>query len=168
LGIGGVIETGSWTLPTPTPTPVASGCTYSPGYWRNHPEGWPVSDLGLGTELYTVDELLALLLTPTRSDASLLLAQQLIAAKLNVANQADDSAVAGAIDEADAWLGSYSGRLPYDVPASSRAGQAAIVLATLLGAYNNGQIGPGLCKDAAHGPVLRPEAALAKWRGVSF
>jgi hypothetical protein len=126
---------------------VGPGCTYTQGYWKNHPEDWPVDSLVLGDETYTQAELLALLSTPPQGDASLILAHQLIAAKLNVANGADDSAIASTITAADDWLDDYSGKLPYGVSPGSSAGQQATALADTLDDYNNGVIGPGHCDD---------------------
>jgi hypothetical protein len=89
---------------TATVTPGSQGCVYGLGYWRNHPDAWPVDSLALGNETYTQAELLDLLNRPTRGDASLILVQQLIAAHLNVANGADDSTIAATIAAADTWL----------------------------------------------------------------
>src|SRR5688572_10722012 len=36
------------------------GCTLTQGYWKNHEESWPVSELTLGDETYTQEEALAL------------------------------------------------------------------------------------------------------------
>src|SRR5262249_43013321 len=61
-------------------------CPFSPSYWKTHASAWPVSTFALGNETYTKTELLALLNSTVTGDASISLAQQLIAAKLNVAN----------------------------------------------------------------------------------
>src|SRR5207247_1236609 len=47
--------------PTPTPTPSPSGCVFSQGYWKNHPEAWPVTELQLGNVTYTQDQWLSIL-----------------------------------------------------------------------------------------------------------
>jgi hypothetical protein len=60
-------------------------CPLGQGFWKNHPVAWPVSSLTLGSQRYTQVELLTILDTPVRGDASLILAHQLIAAKLNIA-----------------------------------------------------------------------------------
>ena len=83
------------------------GCTYTPGYWKNHPENWPVTSLTLGcSDEMTQAQLLGILNTPVRGDATIILAYHLIAAKLNVANGSDPS-IGGAIAEADALLCEY-------------------------------------------------------------
>ncbi len=66
-------------------------CHYTPGYWRNHPEAWPVMTLTLGAISYNQAQLLAILSLPVVGDPTVILAHHLIAAKLNVANGADDS-----------------------------------------------------------------------------
>src|SRR5882672_3225227 len=70
-------------------------CPLGQGFWKNHSEDWPVTSLVLGSQTYTRDELLDLL-PPTKSkgaDATLILARQLIAAKLNMQNNSDATAV---------------------------------------------------------------------------
>jgi len=82
------------------------GCTYTPGYWKNHPEAWPVSSLTLGGVTYSMAQLMVILDAPVRGDATVILAHHLIAAKLNVLNGADDG-INGYIDGADAFLMIY-------------------------------------------------------------
>ena len=126
-----------------------SGCTVQPptggptcpkthGYWRNHPDAWPLSTLMLGTQTYSKDELLILLSTTSQTDASITLARQLIAAKLNIANGSEQSPVESAIVASDAVLGQYSGRLPYKVKASSANGQIMTANTVILNSYNQG------------------------------
>lgn len=91
------------------------GCPHSQGFWKNHAELWPVETLTLGDHAYEKAELLALLEMPTKGDASMILAHQLTAAKLNVAGGADADLFETAIEEADGLLAPYEGALPYDV-----------------------------------------------------
>lgn len=58
-----------------------SSCTDTRGYWRNHPDAWPVTSLTLGTVTYQTAELMAILETPAQGDGLIILAHQLIAAK---------------------------------------------------------------------------------------
>jgi len=120
------------------------GCTYTQGYWKTHEEAWPVSSMTVGANSYTAAQLLALFDTAVKGDVSLILADQLIAAKLNIENGADDSDVAVVVQNADAWLSTFSGSLPYKVK-SKDAGDA-IVWATALDDFNNGRTGPGHCE----------------------
>jgi len=120
--------------------PGRSQCTYTQGYWKNHPEAWPVKSLLLGTVSYTNAQLLAILKTPVRGNGLISLAHQLIAAKLNVANTSDGSAVAKAITAADVLIGDKN-VLTNSVPTSLTSS-----LTSTLDAYNNGRIGPGHCE----------------------
>jgi len=80
-----------------------NACNYTPGYWKNHPEAWPVSELTLGDVTYGQRELLRILRLPVRGDATVITAKHLIAAKLNVLNGSDDS-IMDVVDAADELL----------------------------------------------------------------
>jgi len=122
-------------------------CTHSQGYWMNYPEEWPVDQLPLGAETYTQGEALVLLETPPKGDASLILVQQLIAARLNVASGNDGSPIADTSAAAGDWLDGYEGRLPYGIECSSLAGQEAVAFAVTLYEYNSGLLGPAGCDE---------------------
>ncbi len=123
------------------------GCTLTQGFWKTHPDEWPVDELEIGGITYDENALLALLRTPVRGDASLALAHQLIAALLNVASGASPIAT---IDQAQDWMSAHgSGPLPYGIAPSSTDGPAATALTELLGAYNEGESGPGHCGDTS-------------------
>jgi len=80
------------------------GCTYTPGYWKNHEDAWPVDMLTIGGNDYTKADLMDIFDMPTRlGDITIKLMHHLIAAKLNVLSGADDS-IQGVIDDADAFL----------------------------------------------------------------
>ena len=121
-----------------------SSCTYSQGYWRNHPNAWPVTSLTLGTVTYQAAELMAILDNPARGNGLVILTHQLIAAKLNIANGADPSAAQQAITDADSMIGALvvppigNGYLP---PAQTGD------LTEILTEYNEGTIGPGHCNN---------------------
>lgn len=129
---------------TTTATTPGHACRLTQGYWKNHPENWPVDDLVLGGVSYTKEELLALLHTPPSDDASLVLVHQLIAARLNVAtgSPAPDS-VATALARSDAWLVTVQdadGRLPFGVASDNAAYGEGIDLSAVLDDYNNGNL----------------------------
>src|SRR5262249_61131168 len=98
--------------------------------------------LTLGSQAYTQDELLALFDPPPRGDASVILAHQLIAAKLNIATGADTTPISATIADADRLLSGFTGKLPYNVRPSSATGQAMVNDATVLESYNNGELTP--------------------------
>jgi hypothetical protein len=112
------------------------------GDWKNQPDTWPVTSLSLGSQTYSKTELLTILKTSTgnggNADASLILADQLIAAKLNVANGSDPS-IGASIAAADALLSRFTGKLTYRVKPSSAAGQQMTALATVLEHYNKNE-----------------------------
>jgi len=118
-------------------------CPRTHGYWKNHRAAWPVSSLALGSQTYTSSELLSLLGRPSRGDASVILAHQLIAAKLNVFAGSDPGPIDDVLVDAEALLATHSGKLPYGVKARSPEGQSMIALARTLDAYNNGGLTEG-------------------------
>lgn len=127
------------------------GCTFTQGYWKTHgpiPTGnnvneWPVTSLTLGSVSYTDLQLQSIFDTPASGNGLISLAHQLIAAKLNVASGADDSAIAGAIASADALIGSL---VVPPVGAGSLPNSATSALTGALTLYNQGDIGPGHCE----------------------
>jgi RHS repeat-associated protein len=137
--------------------PERPSCPLSQGYWKTHPHVWPVRSLVLGdaanpAHTYAKSALLILLYWPAYGDASLILAHQLIAAKLNVANGSNPAPVAAALADADALLGAYHGRLPHRVKPSSSAGRAMVAAAGILDRYNTGTL-PDSCGQANVPPV---------------
>lgn len=127
------------------------GCTLTQGYWKNHPEDWTGVVLSLGGVDYSQSSALSLLKTPPKGDASLILAHQWIAAKLNIGvGGASDSAIAGPLNDAEMWFLAHvdaDGLLPFAVAAGSAEGAEAVAIAAVLDEYNNGVIGPGHCED---------------------
>lgn len=110
-------------------------CIFTIGYWKNHAELWPVTNLTLGTVSYTQAQLLAILGTPARGNGMLILAHQLIAAKLNIMNGGDPGVVSATVTAADALIGGLA--IPpvgggYLAPASVSAPTQ------VLDDYNNG------------------------------
>jgi hypothetical protein len=127
-------------------------CTLTQGYWKTHgptPAGgnsneWPVTSSTLGTVGYTDIELLSIFDTPAAGNGLIALAHQLIAAKLNIANGADGSSIAGAIAAADVLIG---GLVIPPVGSGFLAPSATGALTTALTNYNEGAIGPGHCDE---------------------
>jgi len=129
----------SWVIPEPYIPP--EGCTYTIGYWKNHPYDWPVDDLSI----YTGHEAMMILWTPPRGgNAYLILAHQYIGAELNALNgtSVPDEVLM-------AWLDAQEILLQYKdegtIPKKSLDRDLAIDLASMLDDYNNGIIGPGHC-----------------------
>jgi hypothetical protein len=126
-------------------------CPLGPGFWKNNPSVWPVNSLTLGTITYTENPLLRILSAPPvvrsrlgtvkMTDASLILANQLIAAKLDLLNGSPACPIASTIAAADSLLGNQP--FPLEISPSSDEGQRMIALATTLANYNNGLLTPG-------------------------
>jgi hypothetical protein len=131
----------------------SGGCTLTQGYWKTHGPAatgnntneWPVTDLMLGSVSYDQLQLQSIFNTQAQGNGLLSLAHQLIAAKLNVANGADDSSIAGAIVSADALIGSLVVVVP-PVGAGSLPSSATSALTATLASFNEGLIGPGHCQ----------------------
>jgi hypothetical protein len=115
-------------------TGVLTGkCTFTQGYWKNHGNKWPVSTLKIGTVTYTKAQLLDMLNTPPAGgDALLILAHQLIAAKLNLLNgSVVPVGVTAAITAADALIGSKVPGVDF-VDANSLLGQQMVAISDFL------------------------------------
>jgi hypothetical protein len=81
---------------------------FSSGYWKTHPEEWPVSSIIIGGITYNQDAATEILKSANSKDATLQLAAQLIAAKLNVEyGKTPPVAVASAMAAADTFLVTY-------------------------------------------------------------
>jgi hypothetical protein len=139
--------------PSATPTATPGVCVFGQGYWKNHPEAWPVTELQLGNVTYTQEQLLAILREPVRGNGILILAKQEIAAKLNIANGADGSCIQQTLADADALIGDLvippigDGYLrPRDVQPT----------AGILGDYNEGNLCAPSCDNSSPSPAPRP------------
>jgi hypothetical protein len=120
-----------------------TNCPLTQGFWKNHSRAWPVSTLTLGTVSYTEAQLLTILETPPAGgDASLILAHQLIAAKLNLANGSDPCPIASIIAAADALIGSQVIPIVPKISPSSTLGAQMVALASALDSYNEGLLTP--------------------------
>jgi hypothetical protein len=128
-------------------------CVRGQGYWKNHPDQWPVLQLLLGNNAYDKEQLLSILHEPVRGNGLVLLAHQLIAAKLNIVNGADASCIEETLADADALIGDLlvppvgDGYLPpRDVSA----------LADVLDDYNDGALCAPACNHQSAAPRARP------------
>jgi hypothetical protein len=132
-------------------------CPIPKGDWKNNPSDWPESALPMAlgtTRTYTKAQLLNLLKSPVKGDASIILANQLIAAKLNVAIGASPSQVVlDAISSADAAIGNKS--LPAKVKTNNTLGKTMTALGAILDEYNNGLLNQGCSEESANQQAMR-------------
>jgi hypothetical protein len=109
------------------------------GYWKNHLSVWnDGGGMTLGDNYYSNTQLLTILQTPVRGDASVELARQLIAATLNVDNGTDPTPIQGTLADANLLIG--SGTIPQSISPSSSIGQQMENDALILDDFNNGDI----------------------------
>ena len=129
------------------------GCTRTQGYWGSSPAGQAKlillvgTGLTLGNRVYTAGELDSILDVPTQGNALLILAHQLIAAKLNVLAGASSSQVSDDILDGENLIGALvippvGGDI---VNTSSVLGQQMTSVATNLDLYNNGELNVPHC-----------------------
>jgi hypothetical protein len=83
---------------------ITSPGTGTPGYWKNHPEAWPVEEITIGGVPYTKDDAIGIMNTPEKGDKTYTMFRALVAAKLNVLIDNDDSCIKDTIHDADAWM----------------------------------------------------------------
>ena len=90
--------------PKPPKEPSGPG-VHKDKYWKDNPGAWPVDEITVGDVTLTKAEVIALMeKSPDKKDMTYKLAEQLIAAKLNVLIGCDDTPIAATIAAADAWL----------------------------------------------------------------
>jgi hypothetical protein len=136
-------------------TTTVANCTYTQGYWKTHPEAWPVTSLLLGTVSYTKAELLQIFNQPARGNGLIILAHQLIAAKLNILQGANPTPVAAVISAADAQIG---GLVVPPIGAGFLTPASVNANAQTLDDFNNGTLGVPHCGSV---PVRH-----SSWGGV--
>jgi hypothetical protein len=115
--------------------PTAPG-TGTIGYWKTHPEAWPVTTITIGGRVYTRAQAIVWMETPSRGDKTIDLYKQLVAAKLNVLVGNATSCISSTISSADSWMTTYP--VGSNVKASSSAWATGGPLHDQLDNYNNG------------------------------
>jgi hypothetical protein len=118
-----------------TPTPVAQPGTGTPGYWKNHPEAWPVGSITVGGVTYTKAQAISWL-SKTGKDKTVTMFQSLVSAMLNVLIGNDGSCIHSAIGQGNAWLATYP--LGSNVAGGSAAWTLGDPIHITLDAYDNG------------------------------
>jgi hypothetical protein len=118
--------------------PVTQVGTGTPGYWKNHPEAWPVSVISIGGVSYTKAQALSVL-DQSDGDKTITLFRSLVAATLNVLSGSDQSCIASTIVSANSWMATY-GPAGSKVKASSLAWKLGEPLYRTLDNYNNGML----------------------------
>ncbi|MGC8786911.1 MAG: hypothetical protein ACP5Q1_05740 [Anaerolineae bacterium] len=120
--------------PPPPPPPPGTG---TPGYWKNHPEAWPVESITIGGVTYTKAQAIALMKADKAKDKTYTMFAALVCAKLNLILGNESSCIALTVLAADQWMKKY-GPVGSGVKASSQAWKEGEPLYLKLDDYNNG------------------------------
>jgi hypothetical protein len=110
--------------------------TGTPGYWKNHPDAWPVNSIVVGGITYTKDEAIAWL-GKVGKDKLTTMFSSLVPAMLNVMI-GNENCVSAAIAAGNAWMATYGPIGTKTVLASSQAWAIGEQTHMILDAYNNG------------------------------
>jgi len=102
-----IVNIGMAFASEPPPPPTNPG-TGTPGYWKNHPEAWPVEKIYIGYIGYSKAEAISIMQTPGKGDKTYTMFNALAAAILNVQIGNDPSCIQTTIDNADYWMSMYS------------------------------------------------------------
>jgi hypothetical protein len=123
-----------------------NSCTFTQGYWKTHANQWPQSardnGLKIGNVTYTKTQLLAVFNRLPQGNGLLILAHQLIAAKLNILKGADASVILASIAKADVLIGN---RVIPPIGTGNLSSASTSALTAALTSYNEGSTGPGHC-----------------------
>jgi hypothetical protein len=141
----GPIQPSAWSsnIEYSTAPQSPSDCTYTQGYWKNHPSAWPTTSITLGTVTYNQAQLLAILNTPARGNGLVSMAHQMIATILNLINGASIPAPQqNALNLAQAMVGN---KVIPSIGTGTLAPGATSSYTQTLDKYNNGITGPGHC-----------------------
>jgi hypothetical protein len=111
--------------------------TGTPGYWKNHPEAWPVSSIVVGGRTYTKAQAIGWLGSVSKDKTTTIFASY-VSAWLNTHIGNDATCVSAAMTAADAWLALHP--VGSIVAASSTAWQGIEWAHQTMDAYNNGQL----------------------------
>jgi hypothetical protein len=117
---------------------VAQPGTGTPGYWKNHPEAWPVDQITVGGVTYTKTQAIAFL-NNVGKDKTITMFSSLVPAMLNVLVGNEDSCVSSTIAAADSWMTTY-GPAGKGVHAASQAWKVGEPLHRQMDNYNNGML----------------------------
>ena len=134
--------TNSTALPDPTDTPIRD-CVFPVTYWAEYTETWPIAEIELGDLLINQSSAQATLTQDSTNRPGIWLAQELIAAKLNIANGSYANQAIEKVAEADRWFV----RQPFGSELSADDRGYAQGLAANLNQFNNGLSGLPICSS---------------------
>jgi len=98
-------------LSVPTTPPPGTG---TPGFWKNHPDAWPVASLTIGGKIYSKDLAIQIMKTSGSGDKCFTMFDALVSAKLNVLVGNPSACIDAKIVNADAWMNQWCVNEPFD------------------------------------------------------
>jgi YVTN family beta-propeller protein len=104
------------------PATTRNICPQSQGFWKNQVALWPETSLAMGGRTYTEAQLVGFLNTSLQGNAALILADELIAARLNLAIGSNSAPINSALAAADSELAAIPA-LPAVVRPNTTAGR---------------------------------------------
>jgi hypothetical protein len=120
--------------------PVAPAGTGTPGYWKNHPEAWPVAAITIGGRTYTRDQAISLMSTSGGGDKTYTMFNALVSAKLNVGIGNNSKCIGDTILAADAWMTQYPVGSNVNAGGPDSPWRTGEPLYQTLDDYNNGKL----------------------------
>ena len=140
LGIGGSDFTVNYGLGFVTPTGVRT-----PGYWKNHPDAWPVDEITIGDQTYTKTQAIRIMKKATRRNMWTLMFAHVVSADLNLlagvledcGSDVDD--IVQLVADGKEWLAANQSLQPIRADQSAWTDEAEIIKNT-LDAFNNGEL----------------------------
>jgi hypothetical protein len=109
--IGGDMRTTEWEEKTIDPLLIVafedlsiSIGTGTQGYWKQHPDAWPVTSITIGGTIYSKSQAISIMKASGAGDKTYDMFQQLVAAKLNVIIGCESSCIDQTIADANAWM----------------------------------------------------------------
>ncbi|WP_162197332.1 SdrD B-like domain-containing protein [Methanosarcina sp. 1.H.T.1A.1] len=117
-------------------------CPRSPGYWKNHPDAWPVDEITIGGVTYQMGDTntegtaLYYMSQPVKKDKTITMFKSLVAAKLN--GGYCDPCIANTVYAADQWMKEHP--IEQTTRANTCCWERGEPLNIALDAYNNGQL----------------------------
>jgi hypothetical protein len=120
-----------------TTSTVLNPGTGTPGYWKNHPEAWPVDGITVGGTLYPKAQIITWLAKVGKDKTTTIFASY-VSAWLNTYIGNCATCVSPAMTAADAWLAQAQHPVGSNVAASSTAWQQIEWAHQTMDAYNNG------------------------------
>lgn len=115
----------------PCPPPPCSCECRTPGFWKNHPDAWPVSSITIGGVTYTKSAAIEILEMPVSGDKTYTLFKALVAARLNQLSGC--TGASSTIGAAQAWMCAH----PLGSGVKGEAWASGECLYLILDAWNN-------------------------------